>query len=271
MHDCLDTHYPLNDAQIAQYQRDGYIKLKNVLDAETIAHYGDVFMELVQKYNKEHTPLEQRDTYGMAFLQIGNLWTQDDRAKTFAFSKRMAHIAAELMQVDGVRMYHDQALFKEPSGGFTPWHVDQFYWPLSNSNTVTAWVPLQATPLEMGPLQFATGSQEIMEFRDMAISDESEKRIGKSLKDYPKDEMAYALGEVSFHSGWVFHRAGPNQTETMRKVMTVIYMEDGIKLIEPRHENHRLDAEAWIPGTKPGEVAASHLNPVLYRREQEMS
>lgn len=260
----IDTHYPVTQNQIAQYQRDGYIKLKDVFDATTLDHYGDVFMELVRQYNQQHTPLGKRDTYGMAFLQISNLWPMDERAKAFCFSKRLARLAAELMRVDGVRMYHDQALFKEPGGGFTPWHVDQFYWPLSNANTVTAWVPLQETPEAMGPLQFAIGSQSIMEHRDLAISDESEQKISMSLKDFPKDESVYALGEVSFHSGWVFHRAGPNQTDTMRKVMTIIYMEDGIRVAEPVNANQERDLSRWMPGAKVGDVAATELNPVLY-------
>ena len=37
-----------------------------------------------------------------------------------------------LLQTPGVRMYHDQALYKEAGGGYTPWHVDQFYWPLDD-------------------------------------------------------------------------------------------------------------------------------------------
>ena len=40
-------------------------------------------------------------------------------------------IATELMQTDGARLYHDQALFKEAGGGITPWHADQYYWPLN--------------------------------------------------------------------------------------------------------------------------------------------
>lgn len=35
----------------------------------------------------------------------------------FVMARRFAKVAAELMGVDGVRIYHDQALFKEPSGG----------------------------------------------------------------------------------------------------------------------------------------------------------
>lgn len=266
MSDLLNEPYALTEDQIAQYQRDGYIKLKQVFDAATLNYYGDVFMELVEKYNRDNTPLEQRSTYGMAFLQISNLWEHDERARTFAFSKRLARLAAELMQVHGVRMYHDQALFKEPSGGFTPWHVDQFYWPLSNSNSVTAWIPLQETPVEMGPLQFAVSSQNIMEHRDLVISDESEQKIGRSLKDYPMDESPFELGEVSFHSGWTFHRAGPNRTQQMRKVMTVIYIEDGIRVAQPKSASQENDLKRWMPGASVGDIIASELNPVLYHR-----
>ena len=266
MSEQLDKHYPLSKAQIEQYQADGYIKLKDVFDAETLNHYGDVFMELVEKYNEQHTPIEKRDTYGMAFLQISNLWVSDDRAKVFAFSKRLARIAAELMQVDGVRMYHDQALFKEPSGGFTPWHVDQFYWPLSNSNSVTAWIPLQATPLEMGPLQISMKSQTIMEHRNLAISDESERKISLSLKDFSIDDSAYDIGEVSFHSGWTFHRAGPNKTENMRKVFTVIYIEDGMLAAQPTSTPQENDLANWMPGVRVGDLIDSKLNPVLYHK-----
>jgi hypothetical protein len=156
------------------------------------------------------------------------------------------------MGVAGVRMYHDQALYKEPGGGYTPWHVDQFYWPLSNANSVTVWVPLQATPLELGPLSFAIGSQVIEQGRELAISDESEEKIRYNLRDFPIDEGPYDLGEVSFHAGWTFHRAGPNTSAAPRAVMTVIYIEDGIRLIQPRHKNHENDWNTWMPGVQIG-------------------
>ncbi len=51
--------------------------------------------------------------------------------------------ASHLMQVEGVRVYADQALYKEPHGGYTPWHCDAFYWPLASDKALTAWIPLQ--------------------------------------------------------------------------------------------------------------------------------
>jgi len=264
MEEQLSTHYPLRPEQVEQYQKNGYIKLKEVLSPEVLDYYGQEITQLVFQLSKQALPLAERNTYGKAFLQIGNLWEHSNIVREFALSRRLGRIAAELMEVDGVRMYHDQALFKEASGGFTPWHADQFYWPMSNNNCVTAWVPLQPVTPEMGPLAFCIGSQEILAHRDIAISDESEQLISRSLQDYPKDETAYGLGEVSFHSGWTFHRAGPNTTGQMRGVMTIIYMEDGMIAAQPKNSSQQNDLARWFPGIAVGEKADSALNPVIY-------
>lgn len=265
----LTAAYTLSPSQIDQYRRDGFIKLKQVFTPELLACFGHAIEVMVHKMNKQETPLAERTTYDKAFLQIANIWEQNETVKTFVMATRLGRIAAELMGVEGVRMYHDQALFKEPGGGFTPWHADQFYWPLSNSNSITAWIPLQETPLEMGPLAFCVGSHKILANRDLAISDESEQKIERSLKAYPKAESAYELGEVSFHAGWTFHRAGPNATDQMRGVMTVIMMEDGIRLIAPERRQHESDAQRWCPGVEIGDVIDSPLNPVIYSRVRD--
>ena len=266
MHPELLTPYSITADQIAQYRRDGYIKLKEVLSPAVLAEYGAEIAHMVQVLNKQSLPLSERGTYGKAFLQVPNLWEHSAKVKEFAFAPRLARIATELMGVSGVRMYHDQALFKEPGGGFTPWHADQFYWPLSNEHSVTAWIPLQPTPVAMGPLSFCIGSHQLLAHRNLSISDESEAQIGRTLKDYPKDETLYDLGEVSFHAGWLFHRAGPNNTEQMRGVFTIIYMDEAMKVAPPQNPNQQKDWDRWLPGAQVGEVINTPLNPVLYSR-----
>jgi ectoine hydroxylase-related dioxygenase (phytanoyl-CoA dioxygenase family) len=201
-------------------------------------------------------------------LQIFNLWREDERIRDFVFSKRLGKIAADLMQTNGVRMYHDQALYKEGGGGITPWHADQYYWPLATDKTITAWIPLQAVPLDMGPLEFSAGSHVIVEGRELAISDDSEAILQKRLRvnDFKHVVEAFDLGEVSFHSGWVFHRAGANQTDQMRRVMTVIYMDKDMVLKEPENDNQINDWNTWCPGAVIGAVIDTELNPVIYDR-----
>ena len=264
----LDTPYLLTNDQIEFYQKNQFIKLKEVLNTETIQFFNTIISKQVDEMNRIETALEDRTTYGKAFLQLFNLWCENTVIKELVFSKRIAKIAADLMQVAGVRLYHDQALFKEGGGGITPWHADQFYWPLSTDKTVTAWIPLQATPLEMGPLEFSAGSQVIIEGRELAISDESEAILQKKLRvtDFKHVIEPFDVGEISLHSGWIFHRAGANVTNEMRKVMTIIYMDKNMVLKSPENENQKIDWETWCPGAVIGEIINSPINPVLYTK-----
>lgn len=264
----IDSEYKITPEQIARFNKDGYIKLKDVLSADVLDYYGKEITRLVLELNKQDKPLAERSTYGKAFLQVMNLWTRSDVVKEFVFSKRLGRIATELLETRGVRMYHDQALYKEAGGGYTPWHVDQFYWPLETEKTVTAWIPLHPVPLEHGPLMFSVGSQKIKIGRDLAISDESEKKIDEQLKlsNLPCDETPYDLGEVSFHLGYTFHRAGPNTLPYPRDVMTIIYMDSEMKLIQPKNKNQENDWKTWCPGAKVGEIIDTPINPVLYSR-----
>lgn len=262
----LQKSYTLTSEQIQFYRTNRYIKLKEVLDVETLMYFNHIVTDLVNKMRTEEVPLDERDTYGKAFLQLFNLWRESDEVRELVFSKRLAGIAAALMETEGVRLYHDQALFKEGGGGITPWHADQYYWPLSTDRTITAWIPLQETPLEMGPLEFSAGSHLIVDGRELAIGDESEHAIQQRLRvtDFRHVIEPFEVGEISFHSGWVFHRAGANQTDRMRKVMTIIYMDRDMVLKQPENRNQENDWHTWCPGARVGEIIDTPLNPTLY-------
>jgi ectoine hydroxylase-related dioxygenase (phytanoyl-CoA dioxygenase family) len=263
----LDAPYPLSDLQKRQFLDVGFIRLPGVFDAATLGGFKDEITRLTNEHNPlANVPLERRDTYGKAFIQVGNLWEKSEQARRFTFSKRLALIATELLGTRGVRLWHDQALYKEPGGGFTPWHTDQQYWPMASPLSVTAWIPLHAVPLEMGPLSFGRGSHLKRIGRDLEISDESERVIREAIREHGVLEVteAYAAGDVSFHLGWTLHRAGPNTTAAARQVHTVIFMDVDMRLAEPKNANQRADHEKWTPSTRVGEIMDDPLNPVLY-------
>ena len=265
--DELNTPYALDDQVVERFRADGFVHLKGVLSADVLARYAPELDQLVEARNRlKDVPLEERSLYDQAFLQVMNLWRESELVRELAQSRRLARIAAELMGTRGVRMWHDQALYKEPSGSFTPWHVDQQYWPMASPHSVTAWIPLQAVPIEMGPLCFGRGSHRKRIGRDLEISAESEQQIRAAVKEQKIDEVQepYALGDVSFHLGWTLHRAGPNTTGKLRRVFTIIYMDVDMQLAEPKNKNQQVDWEVWTPSTKIGEVMDDPLNPVLY-------
>lgn len=264
----LDTPYVLQPAQVAQFRRDGYIKLKSVLSPQTLAEYGRDITRLTVELNTQQRPLEERSTYDRAFLQVMNLWEQSPRVGRFVMGRRLGRLAAELLEVQGVRLYHDQALYKEPGGGITPAHADQYYWPLASDRTITAWIPLQPVPTEMGPLGFYARSQSVSFGRDLGISDESEAQISANMAQhgFEFDSGAFDLGEVSFHLGWTFHKAGPNTSDRPRSVMTIIYMDADMRLAPALSPIQANDRDQWCPGAVEGEVIDTRKNPVVWAR-----
>ena len=48
--------------------------------------------------------------------------------------------------------------------------------------------------------------------------------------------------------------------------MTVIWFADGAKVTEPDNFNRQRDLERWMPGLRPGDLAASELNPLVFHR-----
>jgi len=118
-------------------------------------------------------------------------------------------------------------------------------------------------------LAFSACSHRVQTGRDLEISDDSEQKISKLLLEQklPMDEAPFELGEVSYHTGWTYHRAGANKSATARKVMTIIYMDMDMRLAAPKNKNQQNDWDTWCPGVKVGEIIDSPLNPVIYRHE----
>lgn len=265
----LAGEYDLDESQVEDFQRDGHVLLRAVAAPDEVAAYRPVIAAAVDKFKRAYPPLEQRTTYDKAFIQVTNLWEVDEAVRRFVMAERFASIAARLMGVDGVRLYHDQALFKEAGGGHTPWHQDQFYWPLDTPHTVTMWMPLVDVQPSMGPMAFASGSHAEGAKTLIGISDESEEFFDRLVAEAGfklTEPAAMSAGDATFHTGWTLHRAPANQSQRTREVMTVIYFADGTRLLEPDNDNRRNDLNRWHPGQQPGEPAASPLNPLLYRR-----
>ncbi len=265
----LDASYDISAGQATDFQRDGHILLRGVASSEEVAAYRPIILAARERFGAERTPLEDRDTYGKAFLKGMNLWPKDEAARQFVLARRFATVAADLLGVDGVRIYHDQALLKEPGGGITPWHQDQHYWPLDTDNTITMWMPLADLTPEMGTMRFASGSHRDGYLGDMPISDDSERRF----EDYIRSRNyriapggAMRAGDATFHYGWTLHGAPANATDRVREVMTVIWFADGARVTEPDNDSRRRDLERWMPGLKPGDIAASELNPLVFSR-----
>lgn len=262
----LTSEYPIAVEALEEFNREGFVILRNVLEPDEVGPCRDALAGTVERFNWQRKPLEERDSYGKAFLQITNLWQKDPASAKYTLARRFGKIAADLLGVPAVRLWHDQALFKEPGGGPTHWHQDHHYWPL-DKDMVVLWMPLVGMTPDMGALTYATGSQYEGHVAQLEISEESEEFFDAHVKQRGyrlSTTGSMAAGDAIFHNAWTLHKALGNETGAMREVMTIIYFPDGARVLTPENAPQEDDLRAWLPGCQPGDLAASPLNPLIY-------
>lgn len=260
----LNKTFTVSDEQINEFREKGHTLTRKLLTPSEAVLYREMIVEAADKYNTEKRKLEDRDTYGKAFLQIMNLWRNDENVKKFVMAKRFAKVAADLLGVKNVRIYHDQALFKEPGGGPTPWHQDQYYWPVDTKNTITMWMPLVNINIDMGMLTFASGSHNKGRIFNHEISDESEKDFADYVEKNGFDvtrAVEMNAGDATWHYGYTIHNAPGNKSDTRREVMTIIYLADGAKVTEPQNKWQKNDLTTWLMDQPVGNIIDSEMNP----------
>ncbi len=259
----LNACYELDPLAITQFNRDGYVKLKQVLSPGALALLRLETEACLQAKLGENPKLD--------FRSAEMMWLTHDIFRQFFLSPRIAEIAAALMGVQRVRLYHDNALAKEPGCGRTPWHYDDDHFPIASKNVCTAWIPLQAIPRNMGPLAFAVGMDTYRLVKSVESSrfDTSYDRTVNDIfteQGVVVDDGPFELGEISFHHSLSFHAAGPNNTTDSRMVLATTYFEDGARVV-PAPTMVSGDWRKFMPDVEPGEPIQSRYNPICFDRE----
>lgn len=253
----LATPYALSGPQVAAFAAESFVKLPGVLSPGTVERLRVRLRQL----------LDDAVDPAVGFQSLEMMWLGDPLVRAAVLSPRVGGICARLLAVDRVRLYHDNALSKEPGAGRTPWHYDAHHFPLDTDGVVTAWAPLQPTPSEMGPLAFARGAGSwrlaaAVPFDKHGTS--YDEGVSAAFRDagVRVEDGPFAAGEVSFHSGRCVHTAAGNRTTVARMVLATTYFADGARVV-PAPTMVSGDWQKFVPGTGPGEVVASERNPVL--------
>lgn len=265
----LAEPYAIKPEQIEAFRRDGSVKLPHMISPGAAARLRAV---MAQRLGEAFSTTLDGGADGR-FLSLEMVWLTDPVLRAFTLSPRIAGVCAALLGVRAVRLYHDNVLSKEPGCGRTPWHFDAHHFPLATNDVVTAWIPAQAIPREMGPLAFASPIEAwrlVEDIRFDKTDDSYDRRVAQTFREHGTqvDDSAFDEGTVSFHHNLSFHTAGGNFTTLSRLVLANTYFVDGARVVDaPTLVSG--DWRKFIPGTEPGEIAASALNPVCWPNPTE--
>ncbi len=222
----------MDECLVDHFNENGFVVAENLLSSSEISHYKKVIEDAV-KYRKrfDKRELPEKSEYEQSLMQCQNLWEDFPEIRKLAFNQRIAATAAKLLGVERLRIWHDQALVKESGGRETDIHHDQAYWPIKETNTITAWIPMVPISELNGHMGFFSGSHKVKEKRFINIfngkvgQEELEKL--PQLKGLRPEYVDLKPGDVSFHHGLTFHNAKPNLSSEDRPVFTIIYFADG--------------------------------------------
>lgn len=259
------------------YQQNGYIVIEDFLDPHELAHWREAVTEAVEQRGGRKLPgsgiktgeadgiNSEADYFGKVFDQMLNLWQTNQKIRELMLDERIGKMAADLAQVDGIRIWHDQALIKRPWANPTSWHLDTPFWSFSDRRALSIWVALDDATLENGCLFFIPGSHLDTSFENPGIG----KNMDAVFGFYPQFRQSASVaapmkaGSCSFHCGLTIHGAHANMTPGFRRAMTCAYMPDG-------------NVYNGIPNVLPDDYVASlqlgdllnndAQNPLIYSR-----
>lgn len=216
---------------LERFQRDGYVVVPDLLSADEVEFFESAVTGAVRRRREgiEIAPLSERSRYQQSFIQCMNLWEDDADVARLTFHQRVGQAAAELLEVDAIRLWHDQALYKEAGGRETDAHQDHPYWPIAETASVTAWIPLVGSTLASGAMGYVPGSHLVgmRKFVNIFFGEPHDILADPEIRGIEPVFVEVPAGSVAFHHGLTVHLAKPNTTDRDRSVHTIIYFPDG--------------------------------------------
>jgi hypothetical protein len=209
-----------------------------MLSADELDRYGEAVDAAVAKRSRwDKRPLKERSRYEQSFRQCINLWEDAPDVRPFTFHPRIGEVAAALLHANAVRIWHDQALYKESKGRETDPHLDHDYWAIEEPRTVTAWIPFDGSSENEGSMGYVPGSHkfDITAVADIFTGRGFDLDHGDEARGIAPEYINVPRGSVAFHHGRTIHLANPNRSDRTRRVHTVIFFADGCTRRNTRH------------------------------------
>lgn len=256
----------LTQEQITFYRENGFLVLDHFLNPEELTLWRKLIDEAVEKRQKQRLPGSEasfNQYTNKAFIQCLNLWRDHPAIRKIILDERLGQMVAHLEGIRGIRVWHDQALIKEPWAEPTAWHQDNTAWSFSSNHAISIWVALDDVTLQNGCLFFLPGTHQQRFEKHIRTN----SGLGEFFKHYPQlsgiEPVAATMkaGSCSFHNGLMLHAAHANMSPRKRRAMTCAYMPlgaqfNGQKNILPDH---------YFNSLKPGdELKNDEQNPIVF-------
>jgi phytanoyl-CoA hydroxylase len=207
-----------------QYERDGYVVVRDVLDAALIEEARNHVDWLLEKH-----PDKRPEELGHTLMQDDPFWVR------LVSDKRLLDVAEQFVG-PGIALFASHYIAKPPfEGQPVLWHQDGSYWPLEPMEVVTLWLAIDDSTPENGCMRVIPGThtmslQPLRARTDVPNVLESE--IDADLVDESQAvDVVLAAGDVSIHDPKLIHGSGANVSPRWRRGLTIRYIPTSTRIV----------------------------------------
>jgi phytanoyl-CoA hydroxylase len=216
------THFRLNDQQIAQYNRDGYLIVKNFLQPEEVNKLYKIAIEddAVRKHAFDLNDQTGKKTKLTLWYKPG-----DDAYGMLTKSRRMVESVDKLMDGDSaICHFHSKLMQKEPKvGGAWEWHQDYGYWYknefLFPDQMISVMVAITEANKANGCLQVIKGTHKMGRIEHGFAGEQvgaAQHYVDLALKTMELVYVELMPGDALFFHSNLLHRSEANTSDTAR-------------------------------------------------------
>ena len=228
--------FEIDPQLVTDFARDGVVVVRGLVKPEMI----ELLARGIDKNIAEPSPraktASRSEDPGWFFEDFCN-WQHIPEYREFIFNTPIAEAAAQLMQSEQVRLYHDHTLVKTAGTQQpTPWHQDQPYYNIDGRQNISMWLPVDPIP-RAATLEFVGGSHLGPWLMPRSFMDKQAKWFPEgSLQDLPDIEADRSTHNIL---GWelqpgdavFFHMLALHSSKgsaTTRRVFSVRFLGDDI-------------------------------------------
>jgi len=217
---------PLSDAEVRDYQCNGYVLVKALFDPEEIG--------LLRRAAKEDRALDEH-AFGKADGEGGivrlSLWNHPGQGIYGMFARCRSLVdSAEKLLGGEVYHYHSKMIMKDPRvGGAWTWHQDYGYW--YQNGVLFPWlcsasIAVDPATRENGCLQVIRASHDLGRIDHVLAGDQAgadKDRVNEILKRLELVYIEMDPGDTLFFHCNLLHRSDQNRSEKPRWSMICCY------------------------------------------------
>ncbi|MFC4776624.1 phytanoyl-CoA dioxygenase family protein [Paenibacillus sp. GCM10023252] len=217
----------MNEQQLKQFYEEGYFILENLFSSQEM----DELTEQIDHYVNEHNEklrLAEEAKEGVSRANeitfTPHLVKKEAYFQKFCAHQKFVDLTTPILGGD-VSLYWDQAVYKRPETAKDfPWHQDNGYGLVLSEEYVTCWLALEDATIENGCIWVKprTHKDGIVEHQITPIGWQC------YFGDDPGIPVELKKGSMVVFSSLLFHRSGPNVSDSVRKGYILQYIPSGV-------------------------------------------